>query len=116
MSVASPESLDGCLGIPLRPESPAPSIRAVYSSGGGAEHADQGAGARPRHYCPDQLSSGVLALYEQNLARRGFVSDPSQRRAVECLQCLYEEWGTYKARRSSALKRLLLPIAARDAT
>ena len=47
-------------------------------------------------------SSDVLALYEQSLAKRGFVSDPSQRRAVERLQRLYEEWMEYKARRSNA--------------
>jgi cell division protein ZapE len=53
-------------------------------------------------------AGGVLALYEQSLARRGFVADPSQRRAVERLQRLYEEWSAYKARRSSALRRLLV--------
>jgi cell division protein ZapE len=50
----------------------------------------------------------VVALYEQNLAKRGFVSDPSQWRAVERLQRLYEEWSAYKARRNNALKRLLV--------
>jgi cell division protein ZapE len=54
------------------------------------------------------LSSGVVLLYEQSLAKRGFVSDPAQWRAVERLQRLYEEWGAYKARRSSALRRLLV--------
>ena len=53
-------------------------------------------------------ADGVLALYEQSLAKRGFVSDPAQRRAVERLQRLYEEWRAYKARRSSALKRLVV--------
>jgi cell division protein ZapE len=51
---------------------------------------------------------GVLALYEASLARRGFVADPSQRRAAERLQRLYEEWSAYKARRNTALKRLLV--------
>lgn len=50
----------------------------------------------------------VLALYEQSLSRRGFVSDASQWRAVERLQRMYEEWKAYKARRSSALRRLLV--------
>ena len=50
----------------------------------------------------------VVSLYEQSLTRRGFVSDPSQRRAVERLQQLYEEWSAYKARRNTALKRLLV--------
>jgi cell division protein ZapE len=54
------------------------------------------------------VSLDVVALYRQNLERRGFVSDPSQWRAVERLQRLYEEWRAYKARRSSALKRLLV--------
>jgi len=50
----------------------------------------------------------VTSLYEQSLAKRGFVSDASQWRAVERLQRLYEEWTEYKARRSNALKRLLV--------
>src|SRR5687767_7843561 len=50
----------------------------------------------------------VVELYEQSLSRRGFVADPSQRRAVERLQQLYEEWRAYKARRNTALKRLLI--------
>jgi len=50
----------------------------------------------------------VLSLYEQHLNGRGFVSDPAQRRAVERLQRLYEEWTAYKARRSNALKRFLV--------
>ena len=50
----------------------------------------------------------VVEVYEQSLKRRSFVADPSQRRAVERLQRLYEEWGAYKARRSNTLKRLLV--------
>jgi cell division protein ZapE len=50
----------------------------------------------------------VVGLYEESLSRRGFVADPAQRRAVERLQRLYEEWTAYKARRNSALKRLLV--------
>ena len=53
-------------------------------------------------------SSGVVALYEQSLAARGFLSDPAQRRAVERLQRLYEEWTAYKARRNTALRRLIV--------
>ncbi len=52
--------------------------------------------------------SDVVALYEQSLAKRGFVSDASQWQAVERLQRLYREWTEYKARRSNALKRLLV--------
>jgi cell division protein ZapE len=54
------------------------------------------------------VGQDVVALYEQSLAKRGFVSDPAQWRAVERLQRLYEEWSAYKARRSNALKRLLV--------
>ncbi|HZQ73959.1 MAG TPA: cell division protein ZapE [Burkholderiales bacterium] len=50
----------------------------------------------------------VAEVYRRNLARRGFVADPSQWRAVERLQRLYEEWSAYKAKRSNALKRLLV--------
>lgn len=54
------------------------------------------------------MSQDVVSAYRQNLAKRGFVEDPSQWRAVERLQQLYEDWSAYKARRSSALKRLLV--------
>jgi len=50
----------------------------------------------------------VVTLYQRHLAQRGFVSDPSQWRAVQHLQRLFEEWTSYKARRSNALKRLLV--------
>jgi cell division protein ZapE len=53
-----------------------------------------------------QLS--VVDLYHRSLKRRGFTSDASQLRAVERLQQLYEEWTAYKARRSSALRRLVV--------
>jgi cell division protein ZapE len=53
-----------------------------------------------------QLS--VIDLYHRSLKRRGFTSDASQLRAVERLQQLYEEWTAYKARRSSALRRLVV--------
>lgn len=50
----------------------------------------------------------LRTLYRQSLARRGFVADPSQLRAVEHLQKLYEEWVAYKARRNTRLRRLLI--------
>src|SRR6185436_1186119 len=50
----------------------------------------------------------VVAIYEQSLAKRGFVKDSAQWRAVERLQQLYEEWTAYKAKRSNALRRLLI--------
>jgi cell division protein ZapE len=52
--------------------------------------------------------NGVAALYEQSLAKRGFIADASQRGAVERLQRLFLEWTAYKAKRSNALKRLLV--------
>ena len=56
----------------------------------------------------ESSAQDVVAIYEQSLARRGFVSDPAQWRAVERLQHLYEEWSAYKEKRSNALKRLLV--------
>ena len=53
----------------------------------------------------------VVEVYQQNLQRRGFVSDSSQWRAVERLQHLHEEWSAYKRRRDNALKRLLVKPA-----
>ena len=50
----------------------------------------------------------VVSVYETQLRSRGFLADPSQRRAVERLQRLHEEWSAYKARRSNSLKRLLV--------
>jgi len=50
----------------------------------------------------------VIDLYHRALERRGFRSDSSQLRAVERLQQLYEEWSAYKARRSTAIRRLIV--------
>ena len=57
---------------------------------------------------PAGAEHDVVSLYERHLAQRGFVSDSAQWRAVERLQRLFEEWRAYKARRSSALRRLLV--------
>lgn len=54
------------------------------------------------------MTQDVVSLYERQLASRGFVSDPAQRRALERLQRLHEEWTAYKARRNSALRRLIV--------
>ena len=54
------------------------------------------------------MTQDVVSLYQQQLDRRGFVTDSSQWRAVERLQQLFEEWTAYKARRSSAIKRLIV--------
>ncbi|MEW6689686.1 MAG: cell division protein ZapE [Pseudomonadota bacterium] len=51
---------------------------------------------------------GVIGLYRRHLEERGFREDASQSKAVERLQRLYEEWSAYKARRDTALKRLLV--------
>src|ERR1043165_2160280 len=56
----------------------------------------------------ERSAQDVVAIYEQSLAKRGFVSDPAQGRAVERLQRLYEEWSAYKKKRSNALTRLLV--------
>ncbi|MGA8007091.1 MAG: cell division protein ZapE [Burkholderiales bacterium] len=50
----------------------------------------------------------VVSVYRAQLSKRGFVSDPAQWRAVERLQRLYEEWSVYKARRRTALRRMLV--------
>ena len=57
------------------------------------------------------MTQDVVTLYRQHLEKRGFLPDPSQQRAVERLQQLYEEWSAYKKRRSSALKRLVVKPA-----
>jgi cell division protein ZapE len=54
------------------------------------------------------VTQDVLALYQEHLAKRGFLADPSQQRAAERLQQLYEEWTAYKRRRNTALKRLVV--------
>ena len=54
------------------------------------------------------MTQDVVSLYHQHLAKRGFVQDSAQWRAVERLQQLYEEWSAYKAQRNTALKRLLV--------
>jgi len=63
---------------------------------------------------PEQLHTAdgealsVVDLYHRALERRGFTSDSSQLRAVERLQQLFEEWSAYKARRRTALRRLVV--------
>jgi cell division protein ZapE len=51
---------------------------------------------------------GPIEVYHRALERRGFKSDSSQLRAVERLQQLFEEWTAYKAKRSTALRRLVV--------
>ena len=57
---------------------------------------------------PVSNTPDVVTLYRASLEKRGFAADASQERAVARLQRLYGEWTEYKARRSNALKRLLV--------
>jgi cell division protein ZapE len=57
---------------------------------------------------PESEPLSVTALYRRALERRGFVPDTAQLRAVERLQRLCEEWAAYKARRSTALRKLVV--------
>jgi cell division protein ZapE len=55
-----------------------------------------------------RLPITVLEYYQQTLAKRGFLRDDAQHAAVLRLQRLYEQWAAYKARRSTALRRLVV--------
>jgi cell division protein ZapE len=57
------------------------------------------------------VTRDVVSLYQEHLGKRGFLADPSQQRTVERLQRLYEDWSAYKARRNTALKRLIVKPA-----
>jgi cell division protein ZapE len=50
----------------------------------------------------------VIEYYEHELVTRGYTSDTAQRSAVDRLQQCYEEWVAYKARRSNALRKLIV--------
>ena len=49
----------------------------------------------------------VRAVYEEELRKRGFQSDPAQLRAIEALERCAREWSEYKSRRSNAFKKLI---------
>ena len=49
----------------------------------------------------------VRAVYEEELKKRGFQSDPAQLRAIEALERCAQEWNTFKAKRSNPIKKLL---------
>ena len=49
----------------------------------------------------------VKAVYERELAERGYQSDPAQLRAVEALDRCAREWADFKERRSNAFKKLI---------
>src|SRR6478609_8169189 len=55
-----------------------------------------------------RLTATVVELYRETLERRGFVADDAQYAAVLRLQRVYEQWLAYKAKRSSALRRLVV--------
>ena len=50
----------------------------------------------------------VQETYLQELKARGYQPDEAQQRAVDRLQRCYEEWLAYKARRSNALRKMLV--------
>ncbi|RMX06558.1 AFG1 family ATPase [Corticibacter populi] len=49
----------------------------------------------------------VEAAYQAALQDKGFKADPAQLRAVAALQRCADEWGVYKSKRSSRLKKLV---------
>jgi cell division protein ZapE len=49
----------------------------------------------------------VTTQYQQELALRGYASDPAQLAAVEALERCASEWAAYKGQRSNALKKLI---------
>jgi cell division protein ZapE len=49
----------------------------------------------------------VRAVYEAELAARGYVSDPAQLRGVEALERCAREWAEFKEQRSNIFKKLL---------
>lgn len=52
-------------------------------------------------------SMSVRAVYEEELKKRGFQSDPAQLRAIEALERCAQEWAAYKSKRSNPIKKLL---------
>jgi cell division protein ZapE len=50
----------------------------------------------------------VIEYYENELSSRGYQADAAQRAAVDRLQQCYSEWVAYKARRSNALRKLIV--------
>jgi len=50
----------------------------------------------------------VRALYQAQLAERGYHSDPAQLRAVDSLERCEREWVEYKARRRNPITKLLI--------
>src|SRR5581483_5302481 len=85
--------------------------RAPVAVRGDARGGARGRQAAAQHVMGDaglETPGGPAEIYRRALERRSFASDPAQLRAVERLQRLYEEWSAYKARRSTALRRLVV--------
>ena len=55
-----------------------------------------------------RLQLTVLEYYQQALGRRGYIADDVQYAAVQRLQRTHEQWVAYKARRNTAVKRLVV--------
>ncbi|CAB3784875.1 Cell division protein ZapE [Pararobbsia alpina] len=71
-------------------------------------HSDKGELRLAFVYSGGPYPMNVTEYYEQELATRGYQSDPAQLAAVARLQRCYDEWVEYKATRSSALRKLIL--------
>jgi len=54
------------------------------------------------------LPATVLELYQEALKKRSFERDEAQYAAVLRLQRLFEQWSSYKRKRSTALRRLVV--------
>ena len=49
----------------------------------------------------------VREVYEEELLKRGYQSDPAQLRAIEALERCAKEWAAYKSKRSGLLAKFL---------
>jgi len=56
--------------------------------------------------CQRLQPMSVRAVYEEELKKRGFQSDPAQLRAIEALERCAQEWSAFKAKRSNPIKKL----------
>ena len=49
----------------------------------------------------------VRAVYEEELLKRGYQSDPAQLRAIEALERCASEWAAYKSKRTGLFGKFL---------
>jgi cell division protein ZapE len=49
----------------------------------------------------------VREVYEEELQKRGYQSDPAQLRAIEALERCAQEWTSYQSKRSGLLGKFL---------